>query len=292
MNAPLTPKDWELISTYLDGQLTAAEKRLVMDQLALRPELAQGLEELRRTRAVLRAAPRRRAPRNFTLTPAMVGKSRRGFSWSWAPSLGFASALATILLVLSFFVQWSPAGLTAAAPPMAAPISARQGVNASETNPPVITWNNTGDTGPAFGMGGGLGSADSTIPLPQPSMVPDLQAPAASTAATQPAITGEKATTTSATPEATAVAKALAPQASLQATVAPASAPANAGPILGIAPTEERGNMVVPTQERALEDAITAQSRGSSWPWVRLALGAAALVSGLAALWLWRRSRH
>ena len=86
MNPPLTPKDWELISTYLDGQLTGTEKRLLMDQLALRPELNQGLEELRRTRAVLRAAPRRRAPRNFTLTPAMVSQTRRRFSWGWAPS--------------------------------------------------------------------------------------------------------------------------------------------------------------------------------------------------------------
>jgi len=63
-------------------------------------ELRTALEEMRRTRAILRSAPILRAPRNYTLKPEMV-KIRQQTPRAY-PILRLASALASILFVLAF----------------------------------------------------------------------------------------------------------------------------------------------------------------------------------------------
>ncbi len=69
------------------------------------PELRSALDELRRTRAVLRSQPRLRAPRNFTLTAEMAGV-RTGVRSSAQPVHGsypvlrLASVLATIFFIV------------------------------------------------------------------------------------------------------------------------------------------------------------------------------------------------
>jgi len=194
MNAPLTPQDWEFLSTYLDGQLSPAEARRAQDVLARRPELGPALDELRRTRAVLRAASRRRAPRNFTLTPAMArqARPRSWFHFGWAPSLRFTSALATLLLVLSFFVRLPATGLPAAPlaaqAPMAAQadgFAAQEKAAANEASvPPIIIWND-GGRGAA-----GLGAGDS----PAGALPRDLVLPQATPAGPQVGTTNNDAT--------------------------------------------------------------------------------------------------
>jgi len=67
------------------------------------PELQQGFEELRRTKAVLRSLPRYHVPRNFTLTPAMIGKESQPRLFS---VMRLASIMASILLVLTFIGEW------------------------------------------------------------------------------------------------------------------------------------------------------------------------------------------
>jgi len=74
MKAQLSHKDWELISEYLDGELSAREKNRLDQRLNQQPELRNSLEEMRQTRSILRSTPRLRAPRNFTLRPEMVQK--------------------------------------------------------------------------------------------------------------------------------------------------------------------------------------------------------------------------
>ncbi len=79
-------------------------------------DLQAALDEMSRTRALLRSAPRRRAPRNFTLSPAMVGvqkQKRSGSWWSLFPVLSFTSALATLALVASILFQLIPAQMRA-----------------------------------------------------------------------------------------------------------------------------------------------------------------------------------
>ena len=93
-------KDLETLSAYLDGELTAKERERVERLLEVDQDLQSWYEKLKRTRSVLRSTPALRAPRNFFLTPEMVGqtvKPSRAF-----PILRFASAFAALLLVLLF----------------------------------------------------------------------------------------------------------------------------------------------------------------------------------------------
>jgi hypothetical protein len=313
MKLTLTPKDWELLSAYLDGQLTEPEKSHMQALLAQRPDLGQGLDDLRRTRAVLRAVPMRRAPRNFTLTPAMVHKSQRRFNLSWAPAFGFASALATILFVLSFFFRLTPLATSTAFAPAAQAPQYSQRAGANQAAPPIIQWNDTSQ-GPATGMGGapaGLGAADGSA---VPNAASGVQATAAPDIAPQPSPTqstpmgllnpqtapetsvaptaAAKAAGSLQAPTATAGGPALAaPLAASAPTTSPAAALEN-GPILGVAPAEEQGKIIVPTQEASDLYAYASSQPVSNWPWVQVGLAAVALAFGTSAFLMWRRSRH
>ena len=107
MTKQLSTHDWEILSAYLDGELTSQEKTRLEHSLQQRIDLQQALDELRRTRIILRSAARVRAPRNFSLTPAMVGElkpSRKPlFSFN---TLRLSSALASVLLVLTVIGEW------------------------------------------------------------------------------------------------------------------------------------------------------------------------------------------
>ena len=72
----LTNNDWQLLSEYLDGQISPRDKASLEKRLQTQVELREGLEELRQTRMILRSATKQRVPRNFTLTPNMVEKAR------------------------------------------------------------------------------------------------------------------------------------------------------------------------------------------------------------------------
>jgi anti-sigma factor RsiW len=109
MNSQLSTRDWEYLSAYLDRQLKPKEIASLEARLSVDPVFSAALGELQRTRDALRSLPRMRAPRNFTLTPQMVGQRsslrqrsplRARPALRLAPVFGFASALATFLLVL------------------------------------------------------------------------------------------------------------------------------------------------------------------------------------------------
>jgi len=117
MRAQISNRDYEQISAYIDGQLAPGDQRKLEERLHARPELQEVLNELRQTRALLRMAPRRKAPRNFTLTPAMVGetgpkKKPSPFGGSLFgglfPTLSFASAVAAFALVATLLFQLIP----------------------------------------------------------------------------------------------------------------------------------------------------------------------------------------
>ena len=74
MTMKISKKDLEALSAYLDNQLTARDRARLETRLQENDDLRTALEDLRRTRAILRAQPKMRAPRNFTLTPEMVGQ--------------------------------------------------------------------------------------------------------------------------------------------------------------------------------------------------------------------------
>ena len=103
MNRQISPTDWQKLSDYLDRQLSPKDTQDLQTELSTQPELKQALDDLRITRLMLNKLPRRRAPKNFTLSPASL--PRRASIFPFAPAFGLASALCTILLLLSFLFQ-------------------------------------------------------------------------------------------------------------------------------------------------------------------------------------------
>ena len=103
MTSPVSSRDFEILSAYLDGQLQGTARQRLEARLGQDVALREEYLDLQRMRSVLRSLPRVRAPRNFTLTPQMVGQhaARPGSPWlKFYPVLGFASALASLLFVL------------------------------------------------------------------------------------------------------------------------------------------------------------------------------------------------
>ncbi len=125
----LSPRDWEILSAYLDRQLRPKEIVSLETRLSADPDLSAALGELQRTRDALRNLPRLRAPRNFTLTPQMVGQRsawRPRSAARLAPVFGFASALATFLLILVIVGDWLGILAPSTAPVAQAPTRAPQ----------------------------------------------------------------------------------------------------------------------------------------------------------------------
>ncbi|MGE5775823.1 MAG: hypothetical protein ACM33V_06360 [Chloroflexota bacterium] len=91
----MNQRDLELLSSYLDGQLKPSDSARLEARLASDRNLRSVLDDLRAARGLLRQLPLRKAPRNFTLTPQMVGKNPplpRTY-----PAFKFVTALATLL---------------------------------------------------------------------------------------------------------------------------------------------------------------------------------------------------
>lgn len=96
----MKPRDLELLSAYLDGQLNPSDSSRLETRLKTDRELASVMDDLRTARGYLRQLPLRKAPRNFTLTRKMVGQNPplpRAY-----PVFRLATALATLLFFLTY----------------------------------------------------------------------------------------------------------------------------------------------------------------------------------------------
>lgn len=93
-------KRTELLNSFLDGDLSASDRAQLEAQLqqdaALRAELAQ----LRLVQQQLRAMPRRRVPRSFTLDPALYGAPKPQRAQQVYPLLRGATVLTALLFVV------------------------------------------------------------------------------------------------------------------------------------------------------------------------------------------------
>lgn len=90
--------DLKRLSAFLDGQVSARERIRLEKRIKADVGLAAALEELRQTRNLLKRTPKRRAPRNFTLTAKMAGI--RPPVPRVVPVLSWASAVAMLSFVL------------------------------------------------------------------------------------------------------------------------------------------------------------------------------------------------
>jgi len=109
MKKQLSIREWQTLSAYLDGNISPHEKSHLESKLSSDAELREALEELRRTRTILRNTPAIKAPRNFTLTRQMVGIKETKKATAFFPLFKFSTVIASILFVFAllgdFFVR-------------------------------------------------------------------------------------------------------------------------------------------------------------------------------------------
>lgn len=138
----LNEHDLELLSAYIDGQLSADERRAVERRLDEEAELRQAYDELRATVQALRDLEPLRPPRSFTLDPAKVAVQRPP-----APRLGwrrllqvagvFAGVLVAAIGVLNVLGSMGAGAPSMAVQPTAAP-AAEPMFAAVPTEPPTV----------------------------------------------------------------------------------------------------------------------------------------------------------
>ncbi len=138
-----TPQDLLLLSAYLDGQISPSARAALEERLAADPALRALLEDLRATRAVLRAAPTLRPPRDFTLDPALYGRATpfwaRGGLFRVAGLVGAAAAAVLIAFGALFMGNQAAAPGSAARNVVAATATAAVGVAAVPTQIATLT---------------------------------------------------------------------------------------------------------------------------------------------------------
>ena len=153
----MNQNDLELLSAYLDGQLSPSDSVRLESRLASDKSLSTALDNLRATRNLLHQLPSRRAPRNFTLTPQMAGIKPP--TPRIVPVFRFASVLATFLFIITFLINGlfsfaatvpAPAAFNAAAP-----MSAQEAAPAS-TAAPALPLAAIAPTETPMSLGGGL----------------------------------------------------------------------------------------------------------------------------------------
>ena len=131
------PRDIEQLSAYLDGQLDSSDSTRLESRISSDPELASVLSDIRAARGILRKMPKRKAPRNFTLTRKMVGlKPPLPQSYSF---FRFSTAIASILLLLTFAANSIPRMSFSASAPLAQEAYGIGGGGAAATEAPMAT---------------------------------------------------------------------------------------------------------------------------------------------------------
>jgi hypothetical protein len=296
MNNQLTPRQWQLLSGYLDNQLTQKEKSRVEELLKQNADAREALSALRRIHTILRALPMRKAPRNFTISAQSLKKP---VIPTFNTLLRFSSAMAALLLVavlaLDFIGLSAPVPTARMAEDAASEMMAMEApVEGEGDEPQIIFWGGPaammgaygkggggGGDGFAYGMGGGAegpgfgigGGAPDYIPpvVPMPEAAPPEEGLPAGEELLLPAeeMPSIESETEVQLPE-----------------VQPATEPlTGSGPILGVRPREEQGYVATRSGEEI-------PARGTVLPvslrTIEVILAALLVLTAIPA-WLLRR---
>ena len=202
----------ELLSPYLDGQVTAAEKALVQEHLGRCEGCAQELDSLRFTIGLLQRLPTVEVPRSFTLQPTVQRQSPLFYFLRNATAA--LAAVLVVLLVGSFYLQ-------SAVPQTGMPWTYGRGAPSAAMQPAQDSTEALGEEPAALKQ----------PPLQQPG-VAGLQKLEAEKAAAPEAVLKAEAPAPAEAPAAAAAPapRAVAPAASPQPAPAPAAEPAPAAP--------------------------------------------------------------
>jgi len=101
MKKQLSIQDWQMLSAFLDSELSPQEISRLKGRLTAEADLREALESLRRTRIILRNSPKIRAPHNFTLTRQMAGIPEKQKSSIVFSLLKLGTALASVLFIFA-----------------------------------------------------------------------------------------------------------------------------------------------------------------------------------------------
>lgn len=160
------------LSAYLDGELSPADRQALESRLQHEPELGVQLEQLRRIKLMVGYLPRLHAPRNYTLTPEMV-TVRKNKAQPFAATLRLASAMAAILLVVLFGVEFLFTSGPLASTRMASAPMMEAAIVMEDVGPaPLITWGQPG-MGGAEGYIDGRGG-DGPVMMEAPVMIESM----------------------------------------------------------------------------------------------------------------------
>ena len=166
MKMRISSKDLIKISAYLDGELSASEKRTFEKRLRSDKHLQNALREMQTTKTMMRLLPRKRAPRSFTISESMVKQLSSPFN-RLIPVFSYTSAasfvLALVLLLVNFLPAFSGANMSAPAFESAMEMEATDMIMEEEA-PAIILWEGEVPGG-ALVEATGKGGAEE--PLPQ-----------------------------------------------------------------------------------------------------------------------------
>ena len=313
-------RDWLDLSAYIDGELNPREKEKFERRLQSDPQLRSELNQLKVTRSMIRSLPRRKVPRNFTLTPDMVPAPRKSL---WLPVFSYASAASAVIVLVLLLVQFLPGGFLGKEAPTANQIAMSAEMDGyTETaaeQPQIIYWGGVAPQVMAEGKGGGGPSApvytqdnattmmlppDQTITSEQETLTGEsapetaadapseempaepLQAQATPTA--ESGLTSPDSTDTLRQQPSPAAEEA-APQAGDEAvTQAYGGETQDNGPILGVKPDDQANQMTIP--ESSIPAISQQTATGQIPPWVTYLFTGLALITAAVAVYLWRKT--
>jgi hypothetical protein len=250
-------KDLEALSAYLDSALSGDDRQALEARLIREPDLRLVLENLRKTKQLVRRLPHVRAPRNYTLTPEMVKVRRKRRTLGL--TLRLATSLAAIVLVMlvsfELLVGWGPA----------TPLAEKElALDGSTTPAPLIFWGV-----PGMGGGGdvaeGIGGGEPMAVESEPMLIESSEA-----APKQPTEDPQYVESEPTKPQTVE---------SEPMRAEPGGGGGN--PILGLNP-EEAGEVIA----TSAPDVSSVRSLPSYWRWVQVGLAVAALAGGLLLIFL------
>ena len=264
MTAQLNHHEWEMLSAYIDGRGSRAERERIERWIAEDITARDALNALEDTRVVFRALRKHKVPRNFTLTREMIKPP------AWFPAFTIlrissalaAAALAVLLVAGNYpFLVSSHQQQASVSAQMPSAILRKE---AGPGGPMIINWGGSPSSG-AYGKGGGGGDAtDLGIgggEAAQPAIEPAIAAPVLEGDAEKPPSSMSSIHEITLTP--------------LE----------GFDPLLGIRPSEERGTII--GTRPGFNDEIRQTTETNIWTLV--ALGTFTVCSAIAALILRQR---
>jgi hypothetical protein len=280
MNKSILEFDLELLSSYLDNQLHPSELESVQKRLETDSIYKDALEDLRRTRLILRSLPQHPAPRNFTISAEVKKKMRNIFNIFQI--VRFSSAVAVlglvVLVVFDFFPIFNQSALSTKHIEVQAPAVAAPAVQPNEL-PMIITWG--APQMEASGKGGGgdgniQPDANNSYAILQSTAEPSAlraESPILPDQTIQPGLESTGKTP----PEDAQV---------LPQTKEAEPAISATGPILGIPPSSDRGSIL---STLSVNPPLINDEKKDSLGFVELVIGGFALLTGIIAFLLYKK---